>query len=118
MVTGARRGAGKLGCLFSLLIAVTVVYFGVNIGEVYWRFYEFQDAMRQEVRFARSRTDEDIVRHLRALVDSIGLPEEASRVRVRRSQRTITITGEYSEHVELPLFVREFRFSPRADGEL
>ena len=113
-----RRGAGKLGCLFSLLIAVTLGYFGVNIGEVFWRFYEFRDAMRQEVRFARSRTDEDIVKHLRALVDSIGLPEEAGRVRVRRTQRAISISSEYSEHVELPLFVREFRFEPRADGGL
>lgn len=117
MVT-TRRGAGKLGCLFSLLIAVTVVYFGVNIGEVYWRFYEYQDAMQQEVRFARSRTDEDIVRHLRALVDSIGLPEDAGRVRVRRTQRSISISSEYSEHVELPIFVREFRFQPKANGDL
>lgn len=117
-MVSARRGAGKLGCLFSLLIAVTVIYFGVNIGEVYWRFYEFQDAMQQEVRFARSRTNEDIAKHLRALVDSIGLPEEAGRVRVRRSQRSISIVSEYSEHVELPLFVREFRFQPRAEGDL
>lgn len=117
MVT-TRRGAGKLGCLFSLLIAVTAGYFAVNIGEVYWRFYEFQDAMRQEVRFARSRSDEDIVRHLRALVDSIGLPEDAGRVRVRRTPRSITISSEYSEHVELPVFVREFRFQPSASGDL
>ncbi|MCC6928685.1 MAG: hypothetical protein IT359_06795 [Gemmatimonadaceae bacterium] len=114
----ARRGVGKLGCLFSLLIAVTVVYFGVNIGEVYWRYYQFRDAMQQEVRFARSRSDDDIVRHLRALVDSIGLPDEAGRVRVQRSQRSISIFSEYSEHVELPLFVREFRFRPQADGGL
>ncbi len=117
-MVSARRGAGKLGCLFSLLIAVTVIYFGVNIGEVYWRFYEFQDAMQQEVRFARSRSDEDIRKHLRALVDSIGLPEDAGRVRVRRTQRSISIVGEYAEHVELPLFVREFRFRPRAEGDL
>lgn len=117
MVT-ARRGAGKLGCLFSLLIVVTVVYFAVNIGEVYWRYYQFEDAMQQEVRFAGTRTDEVIVRHLRAKADSLGLPEDAGRVRVRRSQRAISISSEYSEHVELPLFVREFRFEPRADGGL
>ena len=47
-----RTGRGSLGCLVMLLILAAVVYFGVNVGEVYWRFYQYQDAMRQEVRFA------------------------------------------------------------------
>lgn len=117
-MVSARRGAGKLGCLFSLLIAVTVAYFAVNIGEVYWRFYQFEDAMQQQVRFAASRTNDTIVRHLRAKADSLGLPEDAGRVRVRRGRREITIWAEYTEHVELPLFVRELHFTPRADGAL
>ena len=49
-----RRGASALGCLFSLLIVGALVYFGLNVGRVYWRFYQFQDDMRQEVRFASS----------------------------------------------------------------
>ena len=47
----SRRGASSLGCLFSLLIVTAAVYFGVNVAEVYWRFYQYQDDMRQFVRF-------------------------------------------------------------------
>ncbi len=115
MVT-SRRGAGKLGCLFSLLLAVTVAYFGVNIGEVYWRYYEYRDAMQQEARFSSTRSDDEIRRRLRAFADSLGLPPEAGRVTVRRGASGISISATYVEEVELPMFVREVRFEPRAAG--
>lgn len=113
MVT-PRRGAGKLGCLFSLLLAVTAVYFGVNIGEVYWRYFEYRDAMQQEARFSSTRSDDEIRRRLRAVADSLGLPPEAGRVTVRRGSSEIRISATYTEQVELPLMVRELRFQPRA----
>lgn len=112
MVT-ARRGMGRLGCLVSLLLLVTIAYFGFNIGEVYLRFYRLRDAMAQEARFARNRNDNMIRSHLAAVADSLGLPDEAGRVRVSREAGRIVISTEYSEHVELPLFVREFHFAPR-----
>jgi len=99
-------------------VAVTVAYFAINIGEVYWRYYRYSDAMQQELRFASSRSDEVIRRHLSALADTLGLPEEAGQVEVRRSANRISISADYTEHVELPLFVREFHFKPSVAGGL
>jgi hypothetical protein len=113
-----RRGAGKLGCLVSLLIFVAVLYFGANIGQVYWRFYQFEDDMRQQVRFAGQRTNDQIVTHLRAMADSLGLPESAKKIAIRRSEKAISLEADYYEHVELPMFVREFHFRPHAEGPL
>ena len=114
-MVNARAGASRLGCLVSLLLVVTIGYFGFNIGEVYFRFYRFKDAMAQEVRFAENRDDVAIRTHLMAVADSLGLPDEAGRsVRVVRNAREIVIKADYSEHVELPMFVREFRFAPQA----
>ncbi|HEY5546580.1 MAG TPA: hypothetical protein VIK50_11045 [Gemmatimonadaceae bacterium] len=112
MVT-SRRGRSRLGCLVGLLFLVTVVYFGFNIGEVYFRFYRLKDAMAQEARFAQTRDDNMIRTHLAAVADSLGLPDEAGRVTIRRDATRIVISSDYSEHVELPLFVREFRFAPQ-----
>ena len=109
----ARRGRGRLGCLVSLLLVVTIAYFGFNIGEVYMRFFRLRDAMVQEARFAHNRDDETIRLRLAATADSIGLPGEAARIRIRREARRIIISTEYSEHVELPMFVKEFRFTPQ-----
>ena len=113
-----RRGRSSLGCLFALLIVAAAMYFGINIGEAYWRFYEFQDAMRQEVRFAKQIPDDRIKLHLAALADSLGLPEEATDITVDRTRSEISVSAEYSERVELPLFVRVIRFNPRAQGPL
>jgi hypothetical protein len=113
-----RRGRSSLGCLFVLLLVAAALYFGVNIGEVYWRFYEYQDAMRQEVRFAAQIPDDRMKLHLSALADSLGLPEEATDVTIDRSKTDISVSAEYSEQVELPLFVRQIRFKPHAEGRL
>jgi hypothetical protein len=113
-----RRGRSSLGCLVALLLLAVALYFGVNIGEAYWRFYEFQDAMRQEVRFAKQIPDDRIKLHLAALADSLGLPEEATDITVDRTSSDISVSADYSERVEFPPFVRLLRFSPRAKGPL
>ena len=113
-----RRGASALGCLFSLVIIAALVYFGVNIGRVYWRFYEYQDDMRQEVRFASQRTNDQILTHLKASADSLGLPPDASKISIRRDDQRIAVEAEYYESVEVPMYVREFHFHPHAEGSL
>jgi hypothetical protein len=113
-----RRGASSLGCLFTLFIVAVVVYYGINVGEVYWRFYEFQDDMKQEVRFANNTTTAKILSKLRARADSLGLPEEAKDITILRNQKEISIEAEYSELIELPFRVKEVHFRPHAEGTL
>lgn len=117
MVTG-RGGRSTLGCLVMLLLVVAAGYFAVNVGEVYFRHYEFRDAVRQEARFARMRSDAQIRERLAAKADSLGLPPEAGRIGIFRTARAVTLTSEYTELVELPGFVREFEFSVREEGAL
>jgi hypothetical protein len=117
LVTRA-RGASTLGCLFTLIVVGAIVYFGINIGRVYWRFYEYQDDLRTEVRFAGTHTNEQIAGHLKASADSLGLPEAAGKISIRRNDRSIAIEAEYYENVELPMYVKEIRFHPHAEGPL
>ena len=112
-MVATRRGTSRLGCLVGGLLVVTALYFGFNIGEVYVRFYRLRDAMAQEARFGQTRNDVTIRTRMKQVVDSLGLPAEASVIRIRRDASSITISSEYTEHVELPLFVREFKFAPR-----
>lgn len=107
------RGASRLGCLVTVLLVVTIAYFGFNLGEVYLRFVRLRDAMEQEARFAHNRTDDAIRLRITALVDSIGLPDEAGILTIIRNANRIVISSDYTERVELPLFVRDFRFAPQ-----
>ena len=114
----SRKGRSSLGCLLILLVLAAALYVGVNIGEAYWRFYEFQDAMRQEVRFAKQIPNDRIKLHLAALADSLGLPEQATDITVDRTSSSIAVSAEYTERIEFPFFVRNMRFAPRARGPL
>ena len=111
-----RRGLSSLGCLVSLLLTAAVVYFAIGIGEHYFRFYQYQDSMRQEVKFAAHNSDALILRHLREQADSLGLPEAAGEVSLQRDGRHIELESEYYVHIELPMFIREVRFNPHAEG--
>jgi hypothetical protein len=115
-----RRAPGRstLGCLVAVLIVTVALYFGVNIGEVYWKYYRYQDAMQQDAQFAQMRTDQAIVRRLVSVAESLGLPEAARQVQVRRDETTrrIYISAAYSQPVELPGFVRTLHFTPHAEG--
>lgn len=112
----SRAGKGGLGCLLSLVLVAAVGYFAWNVGVTYWSYYQFQDRMRQEARFAMHRSDALIQRRLSDYADSLGLPEGAQKVNVRRRQRTIQIWAEYYQIIEFPGFVREVYFHPQAVG--
>ena len=114
MVNG-RRGRTNFGCLLGLLLVVTAVYFASNLGEPYLRYYRYLDGMKQEARFSARFTDEEIQGRLASLADSLGLPEAAGRVRVRRASNRISISASYYERVEMPLIVRDILFTPQAD---
>jgi hypothetical protein len=98
------------------MILGAVGYFGLNVARTYWRCYEFQDDMRQEVRFASQRTNEQILVHLKASADSLELPEGAKKISIRRTNNFISVEADYYENVELPMYVREFHLHPHAEG--
>ena len=122
MVTSARRGASSSGCLLTLLILVAALYYGVNIGEVYFRYYRLLDEMQTQTRVASALDDGTIRRRIQAAIDEIGLPDSAGgrQLLIRRtaSPREIVIETRYSERVSLPLFNHSFSFHPRATQPL
>ena len=61
-----RRGAGTLGCLVSLLIFAAVLYYGYHVGQVYWKFYQLQDAMKSQARLAPSAVQSGRINSWRA----------------------------------------------------
>src|SRR5882762_5726614 len=118
----SRRGASSSGCLLSLLIFVAVLYYGVNIGEVYFRYYRLLDEMQTETRLAAGLDDGTIRRRIQAAIEEIGIPASAGGgdLQIRRTSqpREIVIDTRYSESVSLPFFNHTFTFHPRASQPL
>ena len=116
MVTN-RRGATTLGCLLTALLFAAGGYFGLKVAQVYWNFYQYEDTMKQHIRFAETLTDQQLYDRVVAKADSLGLPEDAKEVSVEREGRHITISADYVVMVELPLHNRTFHFTPRAEHD-
>ncbi len=116
-MVSVRAGRSSIGCLFVLLILAAGVYFGLNVGEAYWHFYQYQDAMKQELKFNGVRPDSLILAHLWTEADSLGLPDDAKDISIERDprDRTISVFADYTELIELPLTVRTFTFHPHAE---
>lgn len=114
-----RRGESRLGCLVGLLVLVIGIYFGIDFGEAYFKYYQFKDAMGQEARFATDKTDDQIKIRLAALADTLQLPSDASSIVIERSQAVITISSDYDEVIKLP-FKKEqvLHFHPMAASRL
>jgi hypothetical protein len=112
----SRHGAGRLGCLLVLLVITAIGYFGFNFAEAYWNFYRYQDRMRGEAQFAAHNTDAAIKAHIAGFADSLGLPDPANNVIVRRGAHEVFIYANYTVRIELPGQVRELHFNPSATG--
>lgn len=115
MVSG-RAGKTSLGCLVILLLLSAAAYWGTNVGEVYWRYYQYLDDMKQQVRFAANLPNEQILRHLASAADSLGLPPDAGHVDIQRANHVIIVQSDYDETVELPLTTRDIHLTPRAQS--
>jgi hypothetical protein len=118
MVTGQRnvraRGASTLGCLLSLVLTVGVVYYGINLGRVWWRYKELQNSMETAARFGQTQSVDQISRQLQAEAQDLGIPPEGRRFKIVKTDApaAITISTSYTEQVDLPLFKRSFSFRP------
>ena len=112
-----RRGASAIGCLFALLIAAVLLYYGVNVGRIYWRYYKLTDEMETSARFAHGRTDQEITRHLTGVAQDLELPAQAMRFTIRRTQLPplVSIRTEYRVTFELPFHNRIIILKPHAE---
>jgi hypothetical protein len=99
-----------------MFVMAVVLYYGVNVGEVYWRYYQFQDDMKQEARFAINIPNDKILVHLRARADTLGLPDDAHDITIRRNTKGISIEAEYYETIEIPMKKRDVLFHPHAEA--
>jgi hypothetical protein len=109
-----RRGVSALGCLFAIVVIVALLYYGLDVGRVYWNYYAIRDEMEQSARFSSSQSDEQIIRHLSDFAKDLRLPEEARQFVVTRSTdpNRVRIRTHYTVEVVLPFKHKVFDLHP------
>ncbi len=109
------RGVTRIGCLFSILVLMGVIYFGLPVAGMYVRYFQMKNEMQTQARFAPSIDDGTIRRRLLQTIDDLGRPAEASRLRIRRISRPreIIISTSWEENITLPFYTWVQRFEPQ-----
>lgn len=104
-----RRGKTRLGCLFSLLIAATVAYYGVDLGAILFDRWQLIEEMKAQAGFAPSIDNGAIERRLYRKIEDLDLPNHARvNLRIRRMlrPREIVISTKYPVTLVLPFYIR------------
>jgi hypothetical protein len=104
-----RRGKTRLGCLFSLMIAATVGYYGVDVGDILFKRWQLIEEMKAQAGFATNIDDVAIRRRLVRKIESLGIPNAArSNLRIQRTYRPreIIISTAYEVTFILPFTTR------------
>ncbi len=112
-----RRGASTLGCLVAILLFMAVLYYGVDIGRVYWNYYRLIDEMETSARFAQTQPDEAIVKHLVGITQDLSLPAESQHFIIRRTEHppVVSIRTHYSVDIVLPFTRRRLALNPAVE---
>jgi hypothetical protein len=115
-----RRGASRTGCLVTALVVVAVLYYGLDIGGVYLRYWQMLEEMQSVARLAPNLDDATIQRRLDAKADALDLPPPAHRFMIRRTSqpRRIHISTSWTETVTLPFTTYTLRLNPVARAPL
>ncbi len=111
-----RFGTSRLGCLVQLILLGGIVYTGVFLGQDALAYYRLRDAMKNETRFASTRTDQQMRERLRAFMDSVKLPEAARDINIVREDSRIKIWSDYDQELKLPFNqTRSIHLRPSAE---
>ena len=106
-----------MGCLFTIMLLLVVLYYGLDAARIYWDFYKFQDEMETSARFASTQSDDQIKLHLKGVAQDLGLPAEAQRIVIQRTKHPplVTIRSQYTVELMLPFTHKEVILRPVAE---
>ncbi|MCD6452655.1 MAG: hypothetical protein J7L64_09895 [Acidobacteria bacterium] len=111
-------GAGSLGTIITLLVVVFLIYMLVKFFPSTRSSFEFKNAMKREAQFARSRPgyDQELKARLLKKAEELGLPINASNLKVEISHGYVYITATYD--IEIKTFFHTFKrhFEQKVEG--
>ncbi len=103
----------NLRALFAIFVVFAVIYVCYKVVPVYFTYYQFQDVVEDEARMQsytpKSENDmRDTVYHKAQQMElPLTSPEQ---IIVQRNGATVTISTEYTVHVDIPIHPFDLNF--------
>jgi hypothetical protein len=97
--------------LVSLAIFLGLAYATFNVGTVWIRYQQFQDAVREIALFGADKTDDQLKARIMERAGRDNVPLDADAVHIERVADRVTITASYVETIKvLPGYERQWQF--------
>ena len=106
--------------IFLLLLLVFAFYAGSQFIPAYFHAFQFNDFIKQEVKFALSarRTPEDVRQHIVDEAKDLEIPIDARNVLISKRGPAFTVEFDYNIPIDLRVYKRDLNFHVAETGEL
>lgn len=103
--------------IIQILIAVVLVIACARSGEAFWRYYNFQDAVEQELRFGTAKTTSQLRRNVQDLAKEHDVPVDYENILVEPREGHTFVSADYVEPIKLipGFYTRNHEFHITAD---
>jgi hypothetical protein len=104
-----QRGEGKGGLIFGLLVLFLFVYAAIKVVPVMIKVYAYEDAVREECKFLRHRTNEQLTEDLVTIATNQELPVAPGDISISKyrdeDHQTLKVTIDYTVPISTPVKV-------------
>lgn len=117
-------GISNLGLLFTVIVFGALFYFGAQISNFYYSYFELEGLMQQQAEKAAVFSDKDMLHTIFKRVRELQIPvDERDAIKINRIPGKVVIETEYTEVLILEWQDKvyelwEFDFNPRAEAVL
>jgi hypothetical protein len=105
------------------LLSIAIVVFGAYVLWLllppYYNSYQFQDFVDSEARLNsyNTRTEQEIQEGIVKKAQELDIPLTGEHVKVTKTGTEVTISAEYTIHVDLPLHPIDLHFTPASKNK-
>lgn len=105
---------GRLKSLITIIVVAAAIYTSYKVVPVFYNNYSFQNELENTVLVESyvSRPERQIQELVAAKAAALNIPISPEEVVVRRDGMQLTISTEYSVHIDIPIWPFDLKFSP------
>ena len=109
-----------LKALVGLLVVVAAFYVAWKLIPPYFNEYQFEDSIAQIAKYSvydQRKTDQDVRDEVAKKAREYDIPLTAEQINVVREGTEITISAQYTLHIDLSVYAFYLKFTPTTKGK-
>jgi hypothetical protein len=109
----------SLRAIFGIVFIVAVVYSTFLLVPPYYSNYQFQDVITSEARLNTytQKTEDDMREYLWRKAKDFDIPVTKDQINVVREGKSVSISVDYTVHVDLPGYPLDLQFHPASKNK-